>query len=102
MYEHIPVGETIFRPLEQRNNGWTMVCEMPEAVAMAWMQESTPKAAISGYHNVTVESIASGEHATYGWFDKLAVVVATHLFTDLAVYKADGKVYLLQQRTDRK
>lgn len=78
--------------------GWHSVCSLPESVAWEWLLQVAPNALIAGYQGITVSTIKNGEHSTYGWMSKLAVVVENRQFTDIAIYLHDREFLLMEKR----
>lgn len=89
------VGETFTYPSMTE---WNFVTKLPETAAWEWLKQAVPGAEISGYRNVTVASILSGEDESYGWLNKVAVIVSVDVSRVVALYKHDSSFWVIRQQ----
>lgn len=90
------LGETFTYPCLTE---WNFVTKLPETAAWEWLKQAVPNAEISGLRNVSVSSILSGENRSYGWLNKVAVVVEVDVCRGIiCLYKHDSSIWVITRR----
>jgi hypothetical protein len=84
------LGKTFTYP----GSEWQWIVQIPQTVAIDWIAQSAPDAAIGPFTDDNVSKIKSGRAQ---WLNKLAVVIEDDRGV-LALYKHDFAVWLIQLR----